>query len=210
VTIQIESTSFGDGDRIPERHAFGVPDGNGRAKPEGGNVSPHLRWEGAPSGTRSFALLCVDPDAPVNAADANRSDRTIPDSAARADFYHWILVDIPKSLSALEEGADSDGLTPKGKAPGQTDHGARGINSYKEWFGDDPAMGGDYGGYDGPWPPFNDERVHRYLFTLYALDVPTLGLGEKFRASDALRALEGHVLATATLRGTYSLNPAAR
>jgi Raf kinase inhibitor-like YbhB/YbcL family protein len=148
--------------------------------------------------------------APSKPDDANRTDRSIAYDFPRADFYHWALVDLPPNKTELAEGEDSDGLTPKGKPPGKTDHGVRGINNYREWFGNDPNMGGDYGGYDGPWPPFNDERVHRYVFTVYALDVASLGLHERFTALDALKAMEGHVLAKANLSTTYTLNKNSR
>ena len=68
-------------------------------------------------------------------------------------------------------------------------------------------MGGDYAGYDGPCPPWNDERLHHYRFTLYALDVPTLGLSSAFGGPEALAAMEGHVLAESSWTGTYTLNP---
>jgi phosphatidylethanolamine-binding protein (PEBP) family uncharacterized protein len=71
-------------------------------------------------------------------------------------------------------------------------------------------MSGDYGGYDGPWPPFNDERVHRYVFTVYALDVASLGLPARFTGPDALKAMQGHILAHTSITATYSLNPQAR
>lgn len=207
--MKLTSHSLRDGQPIPEKNAMGV---RGDAGPvPGPNLSPHLAWSDVPEGTKSFALIVVDADAPASPADANRSDRTIPDSAPRSDFYHWILVDIPATTRELAEGLDSQGVTPKGKPPGKTSYGVRGINSYKEWFGDDPAMGGNYGGYDGPWPPFNDERTHRYRFTVYALDVETLGLPpDSIRAPDVLKAIQGHVLAEASLTGTYSLAPDGR
>ena len=71
-------------------------------------------------------------------------------------------------------------------------------------------MGGDYGGYDGPCPPWNDEVVHRYRFTVYALDVSSLGLSEKFGGPEVLQAIEGHVLAKGSWVGTYTLNPKLR
>ena len=87
--------------------------------------------------------------------------------------------------------------------------GARqGVNSYTSWFASDHDMSGDYFGYDGPCPPWNDALVHRYVFTLYALDVATLGLQGSFTGEDALRAIQKHVLAQASLTGTYTLNPA--
>jgi Raf kinase inhibitor-like YbhB/YbcL family protein len=206
--MELSSQSLKEGQSIPPANAMGVPGTEGPVP--GPNKSPHLSWFGAPSGTQSFAVICVDVSAPSRADDANRADRTIPYDLERADFYHWVLVDVPPSRTKLEEGEDSDGLTPKGKGPGSTDHGVRGINNYREWFGSDPNMGGDYGGYDGPWPPFNDERVHRYVFTVYALDVPSLGLPERFSGPDAVRAMQEHVLAKASLSATYALNVAAR
>jgi Raf kinase inhibitor-like YbhB/YbcL family protein len=205
--MKLTSLSLRDGQPIPEQNAMGV---RGDAGPvPGSNLSPHLAWSEVPSGTKSFTLLAVDVDAP-SPENANRSDRKIPDSAPRSDFYHWILVNVPATLRELAEGLDSNGLTPKGKPPGKTDYGVRGINSYKEWFGDDPAMGGDYGGYDGPWPPFNDERTHRYNFVLYALDVEALPLPEKIRGPEVVKALRGHVLGEGRLMVTHSLAPDGR
>jgi Raf kinase inhibitor-like YbhB/YbcL family protein len=67
-------------------------------------------------------------------------------------------------------------------------------------------MGGDYFGYDGPYPPANDLRTHRYFFRVFALDVEKLDLSEKFSAGDVLRAMQGHVLAEAATYGTYALH----
>ena len=90
-------------------------------------------------------------------------------------------------------------------------HGARqGINDYTGWFASDPQMSGNYFGYDGPCPPWNDERIHHYVFTLYALDVPTLGVDGTFTGAAALAALQGHVLAQAAVTGIYTQNPAAQ
>lgn len=204
--MRLQSATLRPFERVPPRNAMGVPGDSGPVP--GPNRSPQLAWADFPPGTRSFAILCVDIDAPPK-DDANRADRVIAYEAARADFYHWILVDLPPSKTSLAEGEDADGLTPKGKPPGKTAHGVRGINSYKEWFGDDPDMGGDYGGYDGPWPPFNDEREHRYVFTVYALSVPSLGL-DRPRGPEVLRAMQGKVLAQASLTVTYALNAKAR
>ncbi len=206
--MRLTSKSIFHEQPVPRECALGVPGPDGPVP--GPNRSPHLAWSGAPANTKSYVILCVDIDAPARADDANKADRTIPYDFPRAEFYHWVLIDIPVSRSELTEGIDSDGLTPKGKPAGHTPHGERGLNSYTEWFGDDPDMGGAYAGYDGPWPPFNDERTHRYLFTLYALDVESLGLGAKFTGPEAKRALEGHVLASATISATYTLNPKAR
>jgi Raf kinase inhibitor-like YbhB/YbcL family protein len=124
---------------------------------------------------------------------------------SRTDFYHWVLIDIPVSRAELTEGVDSSGLTVRGKQAGHTPHGERGLNSYTDWFKGDTQMAGSYAGYDGPWPPFNDERTHRYVFTLYALDVESLNLEPNFTGADAKKALEGHILAEASVLGTYTL-----
>src|ERR1043166_2870044 len=75
-------------------------------------------------------------------------------------------------------------------------------------FGADKDMGGDYFGYDGPCPPWNDSIVHHYVFTLYALDVARLALQGNFKGPDVLGAMRRHVLGQASVTGLYSLNPA--
>jgi Raf kinase inhibitor-like YbhB/YbcL family protein len=134
----------------------------------------------------------------------------VPADLPRVDFFHWVLVDIPAEIEALAEAADSDGVTARGKKPGPTPHGLRGINNYTDWFSGDADMEGDYGGYDGPCPPWNDSIIHHYHFTVYALDLPSLGLEGRFGGPEALKAMEGHVLAQGKWIGTYTLNPALR
>ena len=68
-------------------------------------------------------------------------------------------------------------------------------------------MGGDYYGYDGPCPPWNDEIKHHYIFTIYALDTPKLNLPKRFTGTDLKAAISGHILAQASITGVYSLNP---
>ena len=84
--------------------------------------------------------------------------------------------------------------------------GLRGLNDYTGWFAGDATMGGEYFGYDGPYPPPHDLRTHRYFFRLFALDVERLELPAKFTAGDVFHAMHGHVLAEASTHGTYSLN----
>jgi hypothetical protein len=206
--MKVTSTSFADGARIPGEHAAGVPGAQGPVP--GPNRSPHLAWSDPPKGTRSFAVLCRDRDVPSKPDDVNKPDRAVAYDLPRVDFYHWVLVDVPATTTALPAGADSDGFRPRGKPPGPTAHGVRGLNDYTGWFAGDEAMRGDYGGYDGPWPPFNDERLHHYVFTVHALDVPSLRLPARFTAAQALAAMRGHVLAEAAVTGTYALNPRAR
>ena len=82
MAIKVESDSLNHGERVPDEHAFGVPDGSGGAAAEGGNRSPHLRWSGHPEGTESFALIVFDPDVPADATDVNQEGKTLPEDAA--------------------------------------------------------------------------------------------------------------------------------
>lgn len=82
-----------------------------------------------------------------------------------------------------------------------------GINDYTAWFANDENMRGNYYGYDGPCPPWNDALVHRYIFTIYALDVPRLEISGDLNGRNTEAALAGHVLSEARITGNYSLNP---
>ena len=83
-----------------------------------------------------------------------------------------MLIDLPVAVNAIKEGEFSGDVTPRGKPGPQAAHGARqGVNNYTDWFAGDNDMRGDYHGYDGPCPPWNDEIIHHYVFTVYALDV---------------------------------------
>jgi Raf kinase inhibitor-like YbhB/YbcL family protein len=206
--MKVTSRSIANGERIPEAYAMGVPGPDGPVP--GPNRNPHLAWSDFPPETKSFAVICHDPDVPSKPDDVNRKDRTVPRDLPRVDFFHWVLVDIPASVTEIAEGSDSDGIVAKGKKPGKSALGVRGLNDYTSWFEGDADMGGNYGGYDGPWPPFNDERLHHYHFTVYALDTPSLGLPEMFRGGDARTAMEGHVLDSAEIVGVYALNRDAR
>ena len=211
MALTVESTSFGNGERIPPRYAVGVPAEEGHAAPGGGDRNPHLRWSGAPDGTQSYAVLCIDTDVPADFSDANQEGKRVAADAARQDFPHWVVVDIPADVTEIAEGADSDGFTPKGKTPGATSYGGvTGVNGYTAFMAGDPDTAGDYGGYDGPFPPWNDERVHHYRFRVYALDVPSLGLSGPFTVEDVREAMAGHVLDEGEYVGTYTLNPDAR
>ena len=69
-------------------------------------------------------------------------------------------------------------------------------------------MAGRYFGYDGPCPPWNDSIPHRYIFTVYALDVERCPVEGDFDGRDVLSAIRGHVLDESSITGIYSLNPA--
>ena len=205
--MEIEVPSYANGGRIPAEFAFCVPADEGHVT-GGPNRSPHVRWTQVPRGAMSLAIIMHDPDVPSIPDDVNQEGRTIPHSLPRVDFYHWILVDIPPDITQLPAALDSDGVTPRGKASGKVDYGVRGVNNYTDWFAGDPDMEGVYGGYDGPCPPWNDERLHHYHITLYALDVGTLGLHDNFGGPDAQSKMEGHIVARASWTGSYTLNPA--
>ena len=198
--MHIHSDSFEHRQPIPADFAMGAPGGFG------GNRNPHLAWGDVPAGTRSFVLLCIDSDVPTDPALVADAGTPIPVEHPRGDFVHWAVADIPADVRAIAAGSCSDGIAKGGKPAGRDAGGVRGLNDYTGWFAGDPAMGGRYFGYDGPYPPAHDLREHRYFFRLFALDAPSLGLAEGFTAGDALRAMQGHVLAEAALYGTYSLN----
>lgn len=145
--MRLTSPAFPPGGAIPRRHSC-----------DGENVSPPLAWTGAPSTTRSFAVVCDDPDA--------------------RNFTHWVLFNVPGGATSLGEGL-RPGHLPPGAAEGGNDFGAP--------------------GWGGPCPP---SGTHRYAFRLYALDVPKLDLVSPTK-QQLEKAMEGHVLAEATLDGTF-------
>ncbi len=204
--MKITIDSFANGSPIPAKFAFGQIPAEGRFALSG-NVNPSIAWSDAPEGTKSFALICHDPDVPSSGDDVNQEGRRVPADLPRVDFYHWVVVNIPANVSEILEGADSLGVTAKGKTAGQRSYGKTGINSYTDWFAGDGEMGGNYGGYDGPCPPWNDSIIHHYYFTVYALDIDQLDLHGPFTGADALAAMKGRVLGQASHIGTYSMNP---
>ena len=207
--MQLRSDSFNDGDFIPNQYAFGKTSAEGKID-LADNKSPHLAWSDLPEGTQSIAILCIDSDAPTKPDDVNQEGRMVPSDLPRADFSHWVLVDVAPD-DVIAEAAFSDGITAKGKEGPEGPRGTRsGINDYTGWFAGDPDMAGDYFGYDGPCPPFNDSIVHHYRFTAYALDVDRLAVDGKFTAADALAAIDGHVLGEASIVTKYKINPSAQ
>jgi len=198
--------SWKNGEQIPSKYAFGQIPKTGHFE-LGGNISPSISWENAPKETKSFAIICHDPDVPSIGDDVNQEGKVIPSDLPRVDFYHWVLADIPVHITSLAEGEASSGVTAKGKSPGKKEYGLAGLNNYTQWFEGDLDMGGYYADYDGPCPPWNDSIVHHYHFTVYALDEVSLELNEIFDANDLIKAMEGHILAENSWVGTYSMNP---
>lgn len=102
----------------------------------GRNISPELRWSGAPAAAKSFAVTVYDPDAPTGSG-----------------WWHWTVYNIPASANALPRDAGSGHGLPAGAVQGTTDFGKP--------------------GYGGACPPKGD-KPHRYFFTVYALNVPSI------------------------------------
>lgn len=148
--FKIHSPSFNEGEPIPARHGYYK-----------GNISPPLNWTSPPAGTKSFALVVNDPDAPVG------------------DWIHWIVFNISCNSGGLEENASAGKRLPEGAVEG--------LNDFKK------------SNYGGPCPP---SGIHRYIFTLYALDC-LLPLKENTTKNRLTETMTGHVLAKTILTGTY-------
>jgi len=149
--MTITSAVFEEGNPIPEKYTCDSED-----------LSPPLSWSGAPDNTKSFALISDDPDAPVGT------------------WVHWVVYNIPSTVSGLSEGVPAEKTL--------TDGTIQGINDFRRI------------GYGGPCPPGG---THRYFFKLYALE-SVLNLDPGAAKKDLLRAMEGHILAEAELMGTYT------
>jgi len=205
--MKLESNDLTDQQPIDPRFAFGKPDPDEHMSLSD-NLSPHLKWTDSPEGTRSFAVLCIDPDVPSEADDVNQEGKTLPADLPRMNFFHWSLVDLTAGVSELTTGQVSQGVTVGGKQTPPGPAGTRqGLNDYTNFLAGS-EMEGRYHGYDGPCPPWNDERLHRYIFTVFALDIEQLDLPDDFTGHDVVKAIEGHVLDQASISGTYTLNPA--
>jgi Raf kinase inhibitor-like YbhB/YbcL family protein len=213
--MKLWSDSFVEGGLIPPQCAFAVIDAAAHVRLSS-NRNPHLAWDDVPHGTQSLVLFCRDVDAPTVGTNVNLEGRVVPEDLPRTEFFHWSLVDIPVALRALAEGQFSDMVTPHGKSgplvpftiKNGTEHQLRhGLNDYTSWFASDPDMAGEYYGYDGPCPPWNDERVHAYVFCLFALDIPRFPLEGSFTGAEARLAIRGHILDEAQIYGVYTLNP---
>ena len=190
--------------RLPVSAAYCPP---AKMDPARYNISPSVSWSRGPAGTRSYALIMTDLDVPKDLSLINKPGATITADTPRVPFIHWVLVDIPPSITRLRTGEESAGFVLKGKPFGPTDHGVRGANVYTFFYPKDSDLAGPRGGYDGPCPPHNDLVPHRYVTYVYALDVATLGLSGLFFGEDAQRAMQGHILASGEADASYSAAP---
>jgi len=198
----ISVPSFTNGAAIPDQYAYCKPD-TARHTAYSENKNPEIQWSELPQGTQSLALLCVDDQVPTTFEQANQEGKTIAAETPRTDFYHWVVINIDPKRHRIKAGEDSDGIVAGGKPAGHRPYGVVGLNSYS-------SGKKIQAGYDGPCPPWNDERMHQYHFKLYALDIPSLQLDGNFTGPDVLTAMKGHVLAQANWIGLYTLNPALR
>jgi len=208
--MRLISHSFRNGGVIPGRCAFAVraPKGHVRLA---ANRNPHLAWSGAPAGTKTFVLICTDSDAPTKPDDVNKEGREVPAKLPRAEFIHWTMVDITSNVTRIGEGECSQGVTAKGKKEPKGLAGSRqGINDYTGWFKGDKSMAGNYLGYDGPCPPWNDSIAHSYRFEVFATDLERCAVDGAFTAAQVHAALKGHVLGSASITGRYAINPRIR
>jgi hypothetical protein len=150
--ISLTSSAFAEGATIPQEYTC-----------KGKDVSPPLKWSGVPSETKSLALIMDDPDAPMGT------------------WVHWVLYDLPPSMTELPEGLSKKEHIAAGS-------GKEGVNDFKR------------SGYGGPCPPAG--KPHRYFFKLYALDT-ALDLKPGAKKKDLERAMEKHILAQGQLMATY-------
>lgn len=148
--MELTSSAFDDGAMIPEKYTCDDMD-----------ISPPLKWSNVPAGTKTFAIICDDPDAPMGT------------------WVHWVIFNIPVSISELSEGVPTSAILPNGARHGRNDFGKT--------------------GYGGPCPPGG---THRYYFKIYALG-EELNVKAGISKSELLKAMEGNVLSEGQLMGRY-------
>jgi Raf kinase inhibitor-like YbhB/YbcL family protein len=160
-TFTLESAEIKPNSTIVEAQVF---KGFGCA---GGNLSPSLSWKNPPAGTKSFALTAYDPDAPTGSG-----------------WWHWVMFNIPATVTSVPAGAgSSDGAkAPKGAVQSKTDFGKP--------------------GYGGPCPPKGD-KPHRYIFTVYALKVPKIDADAKSSGALVGFMLNANKIGEANFTATY-------
>lgn len=148
--LVVRSSAFGEGERLPADFTC-----------DGANMSPPVEWSGVPAQAESLAVIVDDPDAPSG------------------DWVHWLVYDLPSSVTQLTAGIPEAGRLSGGGSQGRTDFGSF--------------------GYKGPCPP---SGTHRYFFKVYALD-SMLHLKPGATKKELLEAMQGHVLAEGRWMGTY-------
>jgi Raf kinase inhibitor-like YbhB/YbcL family protein len=155
-SFTVTSTDVTDGQPLDELFAHTSVGGK--------NLSPQLSWSGFPAATRGFVVTCFDPDAPTGSG-----------------FWHWVLVNLPVSVTSLDRGVDP---LPEGGFCVRNDYGER--------------------GYGGSAPPPGD-RAHRYVFAVHAIDVDALEVTPDASPAYVGFNLAFHTLARATIRPTFQV-----
>lgn len=131
----------------------------------GDNISPSLAWSDAPKGTQSFAVTIYDPDAPTGSG-----------------WWHWIVYNIPKTVSSIPTNASAEGTLPKGSVESMTSYGSA--------------------GYGGACPPKGD-KAHRYIITVYALDVESFDLSNNASPAMVGYNLNAHAIQKSSIIAYY-------
>ena len=149
--MEIESSVLSHGGYIPDRYTCDAQD-----------VSPAITWSGVPANCKSLVLICDDSDASFKI------------------WVHWLIYNIPVSLTGFKEGVTIAELKEQGAIAGRNDFGKL--------------------GYGGPCPP--QGKPHRYNFKLYALDT-TLSFEQEVTKKELVIAMQGHIIAEARLLGMY-------
>jgi Raf kinase inhibitor-like YbhB/YbcL family protein len=208
--MKLWSDSFSEGSRLREDYAFIKPHPTKHAE-LAKNRNPHLAWGELPDGVKSLVLIMHDADAPMSRDMVNKPDKTVPFDFPRTEFYNWVLVDIDPKNTPIQAGEFSKEVTAKGKPGPQGPNKTRqGLNDYTNWFMGNPNMAGNYFGYDGPGPAWNDERIHHYAVTLYALKEKRCPVEGNFTGKDVVNAMVGLIMAKVQMNCTYALYPKAR
>jgi Raf kinase inhibitor-like YbhB/YbcL family protein len=151
IQMLLVSSAFSEGGMVPVKYTC-----------DGKNISPPLKWTNVPPGTTSFALIADDPDAPSGT------------------WVHWVLYDLPASVTELPEDLVKGQYIPNSAK--------QGLNDFKHL------------GYGGPCPP--PGNPHRYFFKLYALDT-RLELKPGATKQSLEQAMAKHILAQGQLMGMY-------
>jgi len=150
MSITLTSPSFEEGEMIPVQYTC-----------DGKNISPALNWKNIPDSTKSLALIVEDPDAPGQT------------------WIHWVLYNIPPSVTELPENTSADKKLKNGAV--------NGTSSFRKL------------GYGGPCPP---SGTHRYFFRIYALNT-MLNLDPGATKTELVDAMKGHILSEGQLMGRY-------
>jgi Raf kinase inhibitor-like YbhB/YbcL family protein len=158
-TFRLTSDDVVDGEQMAGTFALDSAGGD--------NESPQLSWSGFPSDTRSFAVTCFDPDAPVPSG-----------------FWHWVVVNIPASVTDLARNSGRSNST----LPPDAFHIRSDLGTLS---------------YIGAAPPPGDHS-HRYIFTVHAVDVPALDIDETATPAFAGFDLAFHTLARGSIAPTFT------